>query len=97
MDLRGRLAVPGFIDNHVHFVSGGLQLSRVQLRDAASADEFVRRIAEHARTLDANRWITGGGWDEQRWTPYALPTRQLIENIANPVFLARADMHMALA
>jgi predicted amidohydrolase YtcJ len=81
----------------VHFVSGGLQLSRVQLRDAASADEFVQRIAEHARTLDANRWITGGGWDEQRWTPYAMPTRQLLEGVANPVFLARADMHMALA
>jgi predicted amidohydrolase YtcJ len=83
----------------VHFVSGGLQLSRVQLRAAASADEFVSRIAEHAQTLDVDRWITGGGWDEQRWTPYALPTWQLIDDAtrANPVFVARADMHMALA
>jgi predicted amidohydrolase YtcJ len=99
IDLRGRLAVPGFIDNHVHFVNGGFQLARVQLRDAASPDAFVQRIADYAQTLDANRWITGGGWDEQRWSPYAMPTRQLIDDAtsANPAFLSRLDMHMALA
>jgi predicted amidohydrolase YtcJ len=91
--------VPGFIDNHVHFINGGLQLSRVQLRDATSPDEFASRIAAHAQTLDADRWITGGGWDEQRWTPYAMPSRQLIDAVtaANPAFVSRLDMHMALA
>ncbi|HEU4889818.1 MAG TPA: amidohydrolase [Thermoanaerobaculia bacterium] len=99
IDLRGRLAVPGFIDNHVHFVNGGFQLSRVQLRDAASADELVARIAAHASTMDAGQWMTGGGWDEQRWTPYALPTRQMIDAAtpAHPAFLHRLDMHMAVA
>ncbi len=95
IDLRGRLAVPGFIDNHVHFINGGFQLSRVQLRDAKSADEFVQRIAAHR----ADGWMLGGGWDEQRWTPYALPTRQMIDAAtrSNPAFLHRLDMHMALA
>jgi predicted amidohydrolase YtcJ len=99
IDLRGRLAVPGFIDNHVHFVNGGLQLARVQLRDAASAEEFVARIAVHASKSAAGQWITGGGWDEQRWTPYALPTRQMIDAATprSPAFLHRLDMHMALA
>lgn len=95
IDLRGRLAVPGFIDNHVHFVNGGFQLSRVQLRDAASADEFTARIAAHV----TDGWILGGGWDEQSWTPYALPTRQLIDPVtpSTPAFLHRLDMHMAVA
>lgn len=94
IDLHGRLALPGFIDNHVHFINGGLQLSRVQLRDAKSADEFVARIAAHV----VDGWILGGGWDEQRWTPYALPTRQLIDTATpHPAFLHRLDMHMALA
>ena len=44
IDLHGRLAVPGFIDDHVHFIDGGFELSRVQLRDAASPEEFARRI-----------------------------------------------------
>jgi predicted amidohydrolase YtcJ len=71
----------------------------VQLRDATSADEFVQRIAAHANAIEPGRWITGGGWDEQRWTPYVMPTRQLIDDAthANPAFLSRLDMHMALA
>jgi hypothetical protein len=97
LDLRGRFAMPGFIDNHVHFVNGGLQLRRVQLRDAASPEEMTSRIAAHARELGRADWITGGGWDEQSWTPYAAPTRALIDSIDNPVFVTRADMHMALA
>jgi predicted amidohydrolase YtcJ len=99
IDLRGRLAVPGFIDNHVHFINGGFQLSRVQLRDAASADEFVSRIAAHARRAESEQWILGGSWDEQRWTSYALPTRQMIDaaTASQPAFLHRLDMHMAVA
>src|SRR5688572_21873004 len=48
IDLGGRLLVPGFIDNHTHFLDGGFQISRVNLRDAASPEEFARRIGEFA-------------------------------------------------
>src|SRR5262245_34533708 len=47
IDLKGRLAVPGFIDNHTHFIEGGFELSRVHLRDAATPQEFARRIGDH--------------------------------------------------
>ncbi|HEX8252987.1 MAG TPA: amidohydrolase [Thermoanaerobaculia bacterium] len=97
IDLGGRFAMPGFIDNHVHFVSGGLQLSRVQLRDTRSSDEFARRVAAHASTVAHDAWITGGGWDEQSWTPIETPTRQMLDRVDNPVFVTRADMHMAVA
>jgi predicted amidohydrolase YtcJ len=49
IDAQGKLLLPGFNDAHVHFVDGGLQLDRVQLNDAASPEEFKRRIAERAR------------------------------------------------
>lgn len=99
IDLGGRLVVPGFIDNHLHFVDGGLQLSRVQLRDAATPEEFARRIGEYAKRIGRGKWIIGGEWDEQLWTPYRLPTRQMIDALTpdNPVFVARLDGHMALA
>ena len=99
IDLRGRLAVPGFIDNHVHFLDGGFQLSRVNLRDASSPEEFARRIGEFARKAGKGRWVTGGEWDEQLWNPYRLPTRQMIDAVTpdNPVFVSRLDGHMALA
>lgn len=99
IDLRGRLAVPGFIDNHVHFSWVGASLSRVQLRDAATPEEFARRIGAQAQKLGKGKWVTGGEWDEQLWQPYRLPTRQMIDAATadNPVFVARLDGHMALA
>jgi predicted amidohydrolase YtcJ len=51
IDAIGRLVVPGFIDTHVHFIDGGFRLASVQLRDAASRDEFVRRIGAFAASL----------------------------------------------
>ena len=30
LDLEGKVVVPGFIDSHVHFISGGLQVLYIQ-------------------------------------------------------------------
>ncbi len=99
IDLAGRRVVPGFNDAHVHFFDGGSALSGVQLRDAASEAEFRDRIRAFAATLPAGRWILGGDWDHERWTPARLPTRQLIDQAAgdHPVFVNRLDGHMSLA
>ena len=99
VDLAGKLVVPGFNDAHVHFYSGGAQLAGVQLRDAASEAEFRERIRRFAARLPAGRWILGGDWDHENWTPSRLPTRQLIDEAAgdHPVFVNRLDGHMALA
>lgn len=99
INLNGRLAVPGFIDNHTHFIDGGMELSRVQLRDASTPQEFARRIGEYAKRIGPGKWITGGEWDHTIWNPPALPTRQLIDAVTpqNPVFVSRLDGHMALA
>jgi len=53
VDLEGRLAVPGFIDGHVHFIDGSFELLEVNLKDARDEAEFVRRIAEKARSVIA--------------------------------------------
>src|SRR5947209_5758644 len=44
LDARGGMVTPGLIDSHVHFLDGGFGLASVQLRDAATREEFVRRI-----------------------------------------------------
>jgi len=99
IDARGRLLLPGFNDAHVHFVGGGQQLDSVQLNDATSPEEFVRRIAEQAKKTPKGEWIQGGDWDETKWTPPNLPTKEMIDPVTpdNPVFLARYDGHSALA
>jgi predicted amidohydrolase YtcJ len=99
VDLAGKLVVPGFNDAHVHFYDGGANLSGVQLRDARSEDEFRERIRRFAATLPKGRWILGGDWDHENWSPARLPTRQLIDEAAgdHPVFVNRLDGHMSLA
>jgi predicted amidohydrolase YtcJ len=99
MDLAGKLVLPGFNDAHVHFYSGGENLASVQLRHAKSESEFRDRIAEFAAELPAGRWITGGDWDHENWTPARLPARQWIDAVSggHPVFVNRLDGHMALA
>ena len=99
IDAGGNLLLPGFNDAHVHFVSGGLQLESVQLNDATSKQEFVRRIAAQAKKTPKGEWIQGGDWDETKWSPLSLPTKELIDPVTpdNPVFVSRYDGHSALA
>jgi len=99
IDAGGKLLLPGFNDAHLHFVSGGMQLDSVQLNDATSLDEFVRRIAERAKKTPKGEWIQGGDWDETKWPGSVLPTKELIDPVTpdNPVFLSRYDGHSSLA
>ena len=97
VDLHGAFVVPGFIDNHVHFINGGIALQQVDLRDAGTPAEFSRRIAAAAKARPG-KWITDGNWDHQLWGG-TLPTRDWIdrETATSPVFVSRLDGHMALA
>jgi len=99
IDAGGKLLLPGFNDSHVHFVSGGLQLDSLQLNDVTSPAEFARRVGERAKGASKGEWITGGDWDETKWNPAQLPTKELIDPVTpeTPVFLSRYDGHMALA
>src|SRR5690348_7002297 len=99
VDAQGRLVLPGFNDAHVHFVDGGDHLQEVQLKDASTPQEFAQRIAQRAKKTPKGEWITGGDWDEQKWSPPNLPTRELIDAVTPeiPVFVNRYDGHESLA
>lgn len=92
------MVVPGFIDSHTHFIDGGLKLSGVQLRDAMTKQEFIKRIGDFAKTLQPGEWITGGSWDHQNWGG-ELPEKSWIDSVTvnNPVYINRLDGHMLLA
>ena len=99
LDLHGRRVVAGFNDAHVHFYFGGANLTSPPLRYSKSQDDFRNTLELYAKRLPAGRWITGGNWDHENWSPADLPTRQLIDPVTPswPVFINRLDGHMALA
>ncbi|PYJ26454.1 MAG: amidohydrolase [Verrucomicrobia bacterium] len=99
IDARRKLVLPGFIDAHVHFIQGGAQLDQVQLTDAASPEEFAKRIAAQAKKTPKGEWILGGRWDETKWPKQELPTKELVDEVtgATPIFVERYDGHEALA
>src|SRR5947209_2965537 len=99
VDAAGKRLLPGFNDAHVHFMDGGSQLDNVELNDATSPQEFARRIRERAGKTAKGGWLLGGDWDETKWNPAELPTKELIDAVTpeTPVAVNRYDGHMILA
>ncbi len=98
IDLKKKRMLPGFIDNHTHFMSGGFQLQSVDLRTAKDENEFALIIKKRADERPT-KWITGGDWDHDLWKNGNLPTKEMIDTYTpnTPVFVNRYDGHMALA
>lgn len=98
LNLEGKFVVPGFIDSHVHLISGGLQVGRVDLFNVKSQSEFVGKVKASVQDKDHGDWILGGGWNNDMWGG-DLPAASWIDAITlkNPVWFSRMDGHMGLA
>ena len=98
VDLKGKLMLPGFIDNHVHFISGGFYLLGIDLRPAESTTEFKKILKDYSERFPG-KWITGGYWDHEKWEVNDLPTKEMIDEVVSnqPVFVDRLDGHMGVA
>ncbi|KAK4253181.1 hypothetical protein QN277_010777 [Acacia crassicarpa] len=98
LDLGGKIVVPGFIDSHVHFIYGGLQMAQVELRGVNKKEDFIKRIKDAVKSSKQGSWILGGGWNNDLWGG-DLPSASWIDDFTqnNPVWLSRMDGHMGLA
>jgi predicted amidohydrolase YtcJ len=99
IDLRGRLALPGFNDAHLHFANGGLYLLGIDLRPARDEKDFARILKEYIYKMPKGEWITGGNWDHENWPSKKHPCKEMIDAVSpdHPVLVSRLDGHMALA
>ncbi|CAL1371518.1 unnamed protein product [Linum trigynum] len=98
LNLQGKVVIPGFIDSHVHFIPGGLQMARVELRGVNQKAEFINRVKEAVTKLPQGSWVLGGGWNNDLWGG-ELPMASWMDDFSseNPVWLTRMDGHMGLA
>ncbi len=95
LDLRGRVALPGFIDAHTHLLGYAQGRIEVELRETRSEDEAVALVKERAATLAPGTWIIGHSWDKNRWTPERFPSKASLDAATpqHPVALASHDYH----
>jgi len=105
IDLAGKLAVPGFIDSHAHFVSLGRSKMILDLSQARTWEEIVERVAAAAHSAPPGRWIVGRGWHQGKWqapprpSVQGYPTHEKLSRAVpdHPVMLTHGTGHMCLA
>ena len=97
ISLPGALVIPGFVDSHTHMLAGAQQLTRIDLRTVKSRDEFTRNIRTWVEENSSIPWVLG------QWSDILLggelPDRTWVDEASRgkPLFLARFDMHSAVA
>lgn len=99
IDAGGKVVLPGFTDCHVHFLSGGLGLQRVNLDGAKNLDDILARLQKYADAHPDTPWILGRGWNYAMFAPETLPNKKPLDKLfpAWPVFLRGYDGHTSWA
>ena len=101
IDLGGRLAIPGFIEGHGHFMSLGNAKMILDLTTADTWDDIVGLVGEAAASAEPGAWITGRGWHQEKWSRLpdpmveGQPVHDGLSTVSpeNPVILTHASGH----
>lgn len=95
IDLKGKVALPGFTDCHTHFCNYCLLASRPDLAGSRSIKECLQAVSRHVAGEAPGQWIIGGGWNRNIWSEGRLPTAQDLDTLSinNPVMLWSKDWH----
>jgi predicted amidohydrolase YtcJ len=91
IDLRGRSALPGLIDNHLHIIRGGLNFN-MELRwdGVRSLSDAMAMLKRQVAVTPPPQWVrVVGGFTEHQFAEKRLPTIDEINAVApdTPVFL----------
>ncbi|MFQ5738478.1 MAG: amidohydrolase [Acidobacteriota bacterium] len=101
IDLEGKLAIPGFIEGHGHFMGIGQAKRNLDLTTAGNWEEIVEQVARAAKGAQPGDWILGRGWHQEKWDQppkpnlEGLPYHDSLSRAApdNPVLLTHASGH----
>ncbi len=97
-DLDGKMLLPGFIDTHMHPVSGGAYARALSLDTFGTVDDWIRSIDEYAAANPDAPLLFGYGFLASTFGPDG-PTRQMIDAVVDerPVLLMDEGFHGAWA
>src|SRR4030065_908263 len=97
IDLRGKPVIPGFNDAHLHFLSGGLSLMRVNLAGCKTKAEITAKLKQKIKETPEGSWIVGRGWDHTLFNKSQWPDKKFLNQLTSlhPVYLTRMDGRVA--
>jgi len=101
VNLRGRTAIPGFIEGHGHFTGVGNATMILDLSKVEHWGQVVEMVAEAAKQTAPGEWILGRGWHQEKWSKQpegsvkGFPRHESISAVTpdNPVALTHASGH----
>jgi predicted amidohydrolase YtcJ len=100
IDLAGRLALPGFIDGHMHFLAYALSLERADLLGCFSVNEVRSRLRAFLdeRRPEPGEWVVGRGWNHELFDDNRILTKEDLDDLTpdNPAMLARVCGHIVV-
>ena len=105
LELEGRLAVPGFIEGHGHFMGLGDSKIQLDLRAATVWQDVVDQVAAAVAEASPGDWIRGRGWHQDKWSAVpepnieGFPLHETLSAVSpeNPVLLTHASGHALFA
>lgn len=88
IDGRGRWILPALMDSHTHVIGYASRKLQVDLSDCESLTEALKKITITVESSPEGDWITGGGWDKNKWNLPDFPNKQLLDEISGQHFIA---------
>jgi len=97
IDAEKRLVIPGLIDAHTHFSSGGRSLISLSFRGVRSIEKVQEMIAAKIKELPPGAAVFGAEYDHSLFPGGLWPTKTDLDKVspANPVVIERVDGHSA--
>lgn len=94
LDLRGRTALPGLCDAHIHLLWTAQAAAQINLEHMPSIEAALAAVSDHAAKLPADAWVLGHGWDHSLWNN-RWPTAAELDTVTagRPAVLTRKDLH----
>ena len=94
-NLEGYTIIPGLTDSHVHLQWLTQSLHSVDVFEAPSKQEIIRRVTAYADSVEAGEWIVGRGWTQEVWDNPHFPTAGDLDlaTTDHPVFLIAKSGH----
>ena len=95
MDFRGHFLTPGLTDAHIHLVSYGFALERLDVSESKTWRLAARLIGDRAASLEPGTWMIGAGFSRSNWNLETYPLAAWLDEVApnNPVVISSRDYH----